>query len=241
MLTADGPRLLECNVRFGDPETQATLPRLATPLLPLLAGPRPGRLADAAAAAGIAGTLLPVHPGAAVAVVVAAAGYPEAPRTGDPITGIEAARATGALVFCAGVGRERARRPGDRRRAGAGRGRAGTDRRTTPSTAAYAARRPDRHPGHAGPARHRPDATPVAAGARRMIPRYSLPEMADLWTDQARFESMLRVELAVLDVLARAGHRARRGGRGDRDARPGGRGRASRSWSGPPTTMSSRS
>ena len=55
--------LLECNVRFGDPETQATLPRLATPLLPLLAGVARGRLAEAAARAGITGTLLPVHPG----------------------------------------------------------------------------------------------------------------------------------------------------------------------------------
>ena len=104
MLTADGPMLLECNVRFGDPETQATLPRLATPLLPLLAGVATGRLADAAADAGIIGTLLPVHPDASVAVVVAAAGYPDTPRTGDPITGVGAARETGALVFCAGVG-----------------------------------------------------------------------------------------------------------------------------------------
>jgi phosphoribosylamine--glycine ligase len=105
MITADGPILLECNVRFGDPETQATLPRLATPLLPLLGGVARGRLADVTARAGITGTLLPVHPDAAVAVVVAAAGYPDAPRTGDPITGVATARAMGALVFCAGVAR----------------------------------------------------------------------------------------------------------------------------------------
>jgi phosphoribosylamine--glycine ligase len=48
MLTADGPRLLECNVRFGDPETQVTLPRLAVPLVRLLDGLAGGRLAAVA-------------------------------------------------------------------------------------------------------------------------------------------------------------------------------------------------
>lgn len=104
MLTPGGPRLLECNVRFGDPETQATLPRLATLLLPLLTALADGRLAAAAGLAGIGDVLLPVHDDAAAAVVIAAAGYPERPRTGDPIGGIAAARATGVLVFCAGVG-----------------------------------------------------------------------------------------------------------------------------------------
>ncbi len=103
MLTSDGPVLLECNARFGDPETQATLPRLATPLLPLLSGLAQGRLAATAAAAGISGQLLPTLPAAAAAVVVAAQGYPDGPRTGDPVTGTDAARDSGALVFCAGV------------------------------------------------------------------------------------------------------------------------------------------
>ncbi len=103
MLTGDGPVLLECNVRFGDPETQATLPRLAGPLLPLLSATARGGLREAAVAAGIRGVLLPVRPDAAVAVVVAAAGYPGSPRPGDPIVGLEAARASDALVFCAGV------------------------------------------------------------------------------------------------------------------------------------------
>jgi phosphoribosylamine--glycine ligase len=104
MITDRGPRLLECNVRFGDPETQATLPRLAVPLLPLLDALAAGRLAQTAATLGITGSLLPVHPSASVAVVVAAQGYPGSPRTGDAIDGIPAARGTGALVFCAGVG-----------------------------------------------------------------------------------------------------------------------------------------
>jgi phosphoribosylamine--glycine ligase len=103
MLTPAGPRLLECNVRFGDPETQATLPRLAVPLAPLLAALAEGRLAQAAAAMGIEGGLLPVRDGAAAAVVLAAPGYPEAPVLGDVIQGVAEARATGALVFCAGV------------------------------------------------------------------------------------------------------------------------------------------
>ena len=99
MLTADGPRVLEFNVRFGDPETQAILPRLAVPLLPLLLDCATGTLGERGAFATIGG--------AAVALTLAAAGYPEAPRAGDPIVGIEAARAAGALVFGAGLRRER--------------------------------------------------------------------------------------------------------------------------------------
>jgi phosphoribosylamine---glycine ligase len=108
MLTVDGPRLLECNVRFGDPETQAVLPRLDVPLAPLLAAASRGRLADAARELGVEGVLLPVQAGARVAVVLAAAGYPEAPEMGAEITGLDAARQDGALVFCAGVAAPRA-------------------------------------------------------------------------------------------------------------------------------------
>jgi phosphoribosylamine--glycine ligase len=103
MLTADGPRLLEFNVRFGDPETQAQLPRLELPLRPLLAAAASDRLAEVAREVGITGRLLPVRPVATVAVVLAAAGYPGAPRAGDPIAGIGEAERTGALVFTAGV------------------------------------------------------------------------------------------------------------------------------------------
>ena len=96
MLTADGPVLLETNVRLGDPEAQAILPRLAGALAPVLAaaaaGALPGRL----------GPCLPARDTAAVTVVLAARGYPNDPRRGDPIEGIEAAEAQGALVFHAG-------------------------------------------------------------------------------------------------------------------------------------------
>ena len=105
MLTAEGPRLLEYNVRFGDPEAQAILPRVAAPLATLLLAAATDRLDAAAAALGIPGPGLPAHPNSAVAVVLAAQGYPGIPTTGDDITGIEAARALGALVFEAGTAR----------------------------------------------------------------------------------------------------------------------------------------
>jgi phosphoribosylamine---glycine ligase len=100
MLTDDGPRLLECNARFGDPETQAILPRLAGPLGPVLA-------AAAAATGSLAeyGPRFPSLPGATVAIVLAAGGYPGAPRRGDPIEGIAEAGAAGALVFHAATTR----------------------------------------------------------------------------------------------------------------------------------------
>jgi phosphoribosylamine--glycine ligase len=97
MLTPDGPRLVEFNVRFGDPEAQVVLPRLTSDLAALLA----------AAAAGDLTLAPPPSFGvdACVTVVLASEGYPSSPRTGDPIEGIAAAEATGAVVFCAGVAR----------------------------------------------------------------------------------------------------------------------------------------
>jgi len=106
ILTDDGPLLLECNARFGDPEAQVILPRCATPLVPLLLAAAEGRLAAAAAAAGITGTLLPSIPEAAVGIVLAAAGYPSAPRPGDAITGLIEADARGGLVVHAGTTRD---------------------------------------------------------------------------------------------------------------------------------------
>jgi phosphoribosylamine--glycine ligase len=94
MLTGDGPRVLEFNCRFGDPETQS--------LVPLLGGDFGGALA-AAAAGELAGVALDPVPGAAVTVVLAAGGYPEHVDRGTPITGIERAEERGALVFHAGT------------------------------------------------------------------------------------------------------------------------------------------
>ena len=96
MLTPDGPRLLEFNVRFGDPEAQVTLPRVENDLALLLAGAAAGELTDEVA----------VSDDAMVCVVCAADGYPAVLRTGDLIAGLEQARALpGVTVFCAGVGR----------------------------------------------------------------------------------------------------------------------------------------
>lgn len=106
MLTPEGPVLIECNARFGDPEIQALLPRLAVPLGPLLHGAAQGDLAAAAAALCLHGRLLPTTGDAAVAVVLAAASYPENPRKGDSISGLAGAAAAGATVFHAGTVRD---------------------------------------------------------------------------------------------------------------------------------------
>ncbi len=91
MLTPDGPRLVEYNVRFGDPEAQAVLPLLRTDL---------AALALAATRGEIGSVPLELASGAACTVVAAAAGYPDRPRLGDPV----AIGDTGdALVFPAGM------------------------------------------------------------------------------------------------------------------------------------------
>jgi len=102
-LTPDGPKVIEFNARFGDPETQVVLALLATPLAGLLQAAATGKLAE--------------HPplrwreGSAVTVVVAAQNYPATPRTGDVITGAEvpgvihagtARRDDGALISAGG-------------------------------------------------------------------------------------------------------------------------------------------
>jgi phosphoribosylamine---glycine ligase len=94
MLTEDGPRVLEFNCRFGDPETQSLLPRLEGDLLAALA---------ASAAGELRGVELPVSEQAAVTVVLAAREYPERGDSGTPIEGIAEAEETGALVFQAGT------------------------------------------------------------------------------------------------------------------------------------------
>jgi phosphoribosylamine---glycine ligase len=99
MLTADGPRVLEFNVRFGDPETQVLLPRWDGDVTAVLAAAAAGRLTGVAPPAFTAE--------AAVCVVLAAPGYPSNPRPGDAIEGLNAlAGADGIHVYCAGVGRD---------------------------------------------------------------------------------------------------------------------------------------
>ncbi|MEO6318246.1 MAG: phosphoribosylamine--glycine ligase [Acidimicrobiales bacterium] len=94
MLTTAGPKLVEFNVRFGDPDSQVVLLRLTSDLAALLASAASGALEGAPAYADAA----------AVLVVAAADGYPSSVRTGDPIEGLDNARAAdGATVLCAGV------------------------------------------------------------------------------------------------------------------------------------------
>ena len=103
ILTTDGPVLLECNARFGDPETQAILPRLAGALGPVLLAAARADLRTGLPAAILNEGRLPVLPGATVAIVLAAAGYPDRPRAGDPIDGLDEVAASGSLVFHAGT------------------------------------------------------------------------------------------------------------------------------------------
>jgi phosphoribosylamine--glycine ligase len=94
MVTDDGPKILEFNVRFGDPETQAVLVRLESDLAEALLATAEGRLADVD---------LVWSDDPAVCVVMASGGYPGSYEKGKPIQGIAAAEATGAVVFHAGT------------------------------------------------------------------------------------------------------------------------------------------
>ena len=94
MMTANGPKTLEFNVRMGDPETQPIMYRLRSDLAQVLYNGATGNLHT---------STIEWSPDPSVAIVLAAAGYPGKPATGDVITGIEAAEATGAKVFHAGT------------------------------------------------------------------------------------------------------------------------------------------
>jgi phosphoribosylamine--glycine ligase len=97
MITADGPRILEFNCRFGDPETQAILPRLKSDLLPLLEATIDGTLDSAK----IEWDARP-----AVTVVMASGGYPDKYETGKPISGLASAASDDVQIFHAGTRRE---------------------------------------------------------------------------------------------------------------------------------------
>jgi phosphoribosylamine--glycine ligase len=95
MLTAEGPKLIEYNARFGDPECQVLMMRLESDLLDLLLAAAHGRLADAEPPR--------FREGAALTVVLAATGYPGTAEKGGEISGVEEAERTGAKVFHAGT------------------------------------------------------------------------------------------------------------------------------------------
>ncbi|MBB5684649.1 phosphoribosylamine--glycine ligase [Sphingobium boeckii] len=95
MLTDQGPKLIEYNARFGDPECQVLMMRLEDDLLELLRATAEGKLAGRAAAK--------LRPGYALTVVMAANGYPAVPQKGGAIGGVAQAEATGARIFHAGT------------------------------------------------------------------------------------------------------------------------------------------
>jgi phosphoribosylamine--glycine ligase len=97
MMTADGPRVLEFNCRFGDPETQAILPRLKSDLLPLLEATIDGNLERAQ---------IEWDPRPAVTIVMASGGYPEKYDVGKPISGLLRAASGDVQVFHAGTRRQ---------------------------------------------------------------------------------------------------------------------------------------
>jgi phosphoribosylamine--glycine ligase len=94
MMTDAGPKVLEFNVRLGDPETQPLMYRMASDFVPALL---------AAATGGLAGVKFEWHADPTVCVVLASGGYPGAFEAGKPIHGIAEAEATGATVFHAGT------------------------------------------------------------------------------------------------------------------------------------------
>jgi len=97
MMTADGPKLLEYNVRFGDPETQSILVRMETDLTEICNAMLDGTLSDIA---------IRWRPGSSACVVLASEGYPTKPRTGDVINGLEQAGSLpGVNIFHAGTAR----------------------------------------------------------------------------------------------------------------------------------------
>src|SRR6185503_5084892 len=103
MLTSAGPMVLEINARFGDPEAQVVLPLLEEDALPLFLAAARGELP-----AERHGTFVR-HAGAAVCVVLATAGYPGEPKTGQWIEGLNHARPHGIRFYCAGVDRSAGR------------------------------------------------------------------------------------------------------------------------------------
>jgi phosphoribosylamine--glycine ligase len=94
MLTDDGPRVLEFNCRFGDPETQVVLPLVTSDVLELL---------GAAARGDLGAASVETSSESAVTVVLASRGYPDAPEVGVAISGVDEAEASGAIVYHAGT------------------------------------------------------------------------------------------------------------------------------------------
>jgi phosphoribosylamine--glycine ligase len=95
MLTSDGPKVIEFNVRFGDPEAQVILPLISSPLMPLLIAAQAGQASDARCQ---------LSSDRSVGVVIASRGYPESSESGQPIDGLKrAAELPGVFIYHAGT------------------------------------------------------------------------------------------------------------------------------------------
>lgn len=94
MLTQDGPKVIEYNCRFGDPETQVVLPLLESDLLTVMLAVAEGKLAE---------TPVKFKDGSAACVVLASGGYPQSYETGKPISGLTRGQAEGVIVYHAGT------------------------------------------------------------------------------------------------------------------------------------------
>ena len=241
MLTDDGPVLLECNARLGDPEAQVILPRLAVRARAAAAGGRARRL-DGVAGRGSPASRLPVAARRGRRDRPGGRGLPGRATRGRPIDGPR----RGA--------RPRARSSSTPAPAGDARRRYGTDggrvlavvgRGAGPAAArdgGRARRRPDLVGRAAAPPRHRGGRCrprPVPAGARPMIRRYTLPEMGAIWSDAGalRGHAPGRARRRPRPGRARAdpGRGARRASRRARGSTSSGSPRSS----GRPTTTSS--
>ncbi len=194
-LTSKGVRVVEFNARFGDPETQPLLALLDSPLSPLLYAAATGTLADVPP---------PVwRDGAALAVVMASAGYPASSSKGDVITGVDAAEAVdGVHVIHAGTAR-RGRRPGHRGRPGAGRDRhRGRSRRRPRRGVRRGGRRRIR--GRPAPHRHRPPArqprSRLMTVPNVLATRYAGADLARIWSPEHKIVLERRLWIAVLEV-----------------------------------------
>ena len=204
MLTPDGPKVIEYNVRFGDPETQVVLPLLAGDAAELFLAVANGDLGGAAPR--------PSRGEAAVCVVLASQGYPEHPRLGDTIEGLDGAGQSvaavdGVTVFHAGTRRHS---PDGPFHTAGGRVLGVTAVAPTLEQArerAYAATAPIEWEGMQ--MRHdiaaRLPAHRSGPGRGRVIPRYAPADMAALFSDTARFSLWLEVELLATEAQAALG------------------------------------
>ena len=175
-LTSKGPRVVEFNARFGDPDGQVSLAKLRTPLGTLLHAAAAGRLEEI--------DHLRIDPAYAVNVVVASTGYPAAPRTGDPIAGVESAETVARRLRPPrrhGPGRRRAprlrRRSGPRRRGHRCDPRGGARRRIPGRRGDPARRRPPPH-------RHRPRGATWRGHHRMSAP--TLPGYTHVYSGKVR-------------------------------------------------------